>query len=502
VTALAIEALDVFRLHENGGTVALRGLSLEIEAGELAVIGGPSGSGKTSLLRLVAGLDAPSAGRIRVLGEEPSRLRPRARAAFRTSRLGFLDQRYAEALSPDLSCREAIELPLAMRGMPTAERRQRAGFLLDRVGLGERADELPWRLSGGEQQRVALCASLAHRPGLLLADEPAGELDTASAALVYALIRELVHEEGATALVVSHDDAALADADRRIWLHDGRVSREALGEGGRRAVVDNAGWLRLTRGQQARIGPRAEIREAPDGVSLIGDEAALRARLPRPLVPPAAAGETVSSARGLARELGGRRILDGLDLELRRGELCAVTGRSGSGKTTLLRLLAGLDRPDLGEVSLLGQQLAGLDRGELAGLRRKHVGIVPQESGLVPFLGARENIELGLLVRGIRDGGEAAREACVAVGLSHRLDMPVSRLSSGERARVAVARALSARPALLLADEPTSRLDRDGAAAIAELLVRLAREQGAAVVCATHDRAVVERADVSLVLAG
>ena len=216
-------------------------------------------------------------------------------------------------------------------------------------------------------------------------------------------------------------------------------------------------------------------------------------------MPPADPGETVSSARGLGREIAGRRILDGLDLELQRGELCVVTGRSGSGKTTLLRLLAGLDQPDAGTVSLLGQPLAGLDRSELAALRRLHVGIVPQESGLVPFLGARENVELGLLVRGIRDEA-AARETCAAVGLSHRLDMPVSRLSSGERARVAVARALAARPALLLADEPTSRLDRDGASAIAELLVRLAREQGTAVVCATHDRAVVERADVSLVL--
>ena len=499
MSAFAIEARDVFRLHESGGTVALRGLSLEVEVGELAVIGGPSGSGKTSLLRLIAGLDAPSAGRVHVLGEEPSRLGSRARAAFRTHRLGFLDQRYAQALSPDLTCREAVELPLALRGVAPSGRQERARSLLERVGLADRADELPWRLSGGEQQRVALCASLAHRPGLLLADEPAGELDEASAALVYALIRELVHEEGSTALVVSHDDAALADADRRIWLHDGRVSREAMGPGARKAVVDSAGWLRVTRTQRARIGPRAEIHEAPDGLSVVGDEAARRAQ-PLPVsLPPADPGETVSVAHGLGREIAGRRILDGLDLELHRGELCVVTGRSGSGKTTLLRLLAGLDQPDAGYVSLLGQSLAELDRGQLAAVRRQHVGIVPQESGLVPFLGARENVELGLLVRGIRDDA-AAREVCEAVGLSHRLDMPVSRLSSGERARVAVARALSARPALLLADEPTSRLDRDGAAAIAELLVRLAREQGTAVVCATHDRAVVERADTSLVL--
>jgi ABC-type lipoprotein export system ATPase subunit len=501
VTTLAIEARDVFRLHETGGTVALRGLSLEIEQGELAVVGGPSGSGKTTLLRLIAGLDAPSAGRMHVLGEEPARLGARARASFRTQRLGFLDQRYAQALSPDLSCREAVELPLALRGVRPADRRSRARSLLERVGLGDRADELPWRLSGGEQQRVALCASLAHRPGLLLADEPAGELDATSAALVYALIRELVREEGGTALVVSHDDAALVDADRRVWLHDGRVSREAIEDGERRAVVDTAGWLRLANAQRARVGALASIHDVPEGLSIVGEQIAADTLAPSVPLAPGEPGEVVARASGLVRELAGRRVLDGLDLELRRGELCVLTGRSGSGKTTLLRLLAGLDRPDHGEVSLLDTPLAGLDRAALAELRSLHVGVVPQESGLVPFLGARENVELGLLVRGIRDGGEAAREACEAVGLSHRLDSPVSRLSAGERARVAVARALSARPALLLADEPTSRLDRDGAAAIAELLVRLAREQGTAIVCATHDRAVVERADVSLVLA-
>jgi ABC-type lipoprotein export system ATPase subunit len=499
VSALAIEARDVFRLHETGAAVALRGLSLEVGTGELAVVGGPSGSGKTTLLRLIAGLDAPSAGRINVLGEEPSRLRGRARAAFRTNCLGFLDQRYAQALSPDLSCREAVELPLALRGARPSQRRQRARFLLERVGLADRADELPWRLSGGEQQRVALCASLAHRPGLLLADEPAGELDEASAALVYALIRELVREDGATALVVSHDDAAFTDADRRIWLHDGRVSREAFGDDIRRAVVDSAGWLRLANEQRTRIGPRASLVDLPDGVAVVGTRTPQDVPAPVARARPATPGEIVAVAAGLTRELAGRRVLDGLDLYVRRGELCVLTGRSGSGKTTLLRLLAGLDRPDSGDVVLLGRPLALLDRTELARLRRAHVGIVPQESGLVPFLGARENVELGLLVHGMRDGA-AARAACDAVGLSHRLELPVSRLSAGERARVAIARALASNPALLLADEPTSRLDRDGAAAIAELLMRLARDQGAAVVCATHDRSVVERADISIVL--
>jgi ABC-type lipoprotein export system ATPase subunit len=193
-------------------------------------------------------------------------------------------------------------------------------------------------------------------------------------------------------------------------------------------------------------------------------------------------------------------VLDGLDAAFRGGRLHAVTGPSGSGKTTFLHLLAGLELPDAGAIVVEGAELAGLDRTGRADLRRRAIGYVGQQTGLVPHLSALENVELALTLRGIDDARPAALATLDAVGLAERARQRVSRLSQGERARAAVARAVAARPKLLLADEPTSRLDQANALAVAMLLARLARETGAAVVCATHDPLVIEQADDELKL--
>ncbi len=189
-----------------------------------------------------------------------------------------------------------------------------------------------------------------------------------------------------------------------------------------------------------------------------------------------------------------------LDAAFRSGRLTAVTGPSGSGKTTLLHLLAGLDQPSGGEVRVLGERISALDRDARARFRAESVGLVSQETGLVPFLTAAENVELGLSLHGL-DAEEAqarASEALASVGLVGATGRRVSDLSSGQRERVAVARAVAGRPALLLADEPTARLDQANALAVARLLLGLARETGTAVVCATHDPLLIEHADERL----
>jgi ABC-type lipoprotein export system ATPase subunit len=180
-----------------------------------------------------------------------------------------------------------------------------------------------------------------------------------------------------------------------------------------------------------------------------------------------------------------------------------VTGRSGSGKSTLLRLLAGLDAADGGEVLVAGEPLTGHDRTELARLRRERIGVVGQELGLVPFLSAAENVVLGLELRGL-EAGQAAERAeawLTRLGLDQRLDQRVIRLSAGERQRVALARALAAQPALILVDEPTSRLDEANAELVAQLLADVAHEQTAAIVCATHEPRLRAAADDELALA-
>jgi putative ABC transport system ATP-binding protein len=212
--------------------------------------------------------------------------------------------------------------------------------------------------------------------------------------------------------------------------------------------------------------------------------------------------------RALTKAVGSgpqaRTLFRDLNAAFAGGAVTAVTGPSGSGKTTLLHLLAGLARPSAGEVVALGTPLARLDRAGRADFRRENVAFVSQQLDLVPFLTARENVELALALRGAppADAEKEARHMLESIGLGERVEQRVARLSAGERQRVAVARALAARPRILLADEPTARLDEANALAVASLLEAQAAERGVAVVCGTHDRLLAETATVELSLVG
>src|SRR5690349_20250406 len=214
----AIELRDVFRVHSTpeGDAAALQGLSLRVEDGEILTVLGPSGSGKSTLLRLLAGLDRPSAGVVRVYGEDVGKLPSRKLSQYRSTLLGYADQHYARALAPELSARELVAVQLGLRGADRTARLRRADELLERVGLAAKRDRRPTQLSGGEQQRVALCAALAHRPKLFLADEPTGELDAATADQVYDVLAELLREHDCTTVIVSHDPESTRIADRIV----------------------------------------------------------------------------------------------------------------------------------------------------------------------------------------------------------------------------------------------------------------------------------------------
>ena len=481
---------------------------------------GPSGAGKSTLLRVIAGLQTPSAGVAHVLGSDIGRLPGRARARLRHDAIGFLGQHAEAVLVPDLRVREAVALPLALRGLGRGVQRARAAELLDAAGLGDRADALPEELSGGERQRAAVCAALAHRPALLLADEPTGELDAVSAQAVRALIAELTRAHETTAIVVSHDPATAELADRSVRLRDGRVVEDRRGTDGR-LVVGRGGWLQLPPEmlRDAGIGGRAHVRMGHDGllVSPAGDASGQvadavhdSADVPRApsAVPPSdgewkpAAVQLRSVVRDRGRGAGRRRVIESLERPLAAGRLTAITGRSGSGKTTLLRMLAGIDVPDSGSVTIDGLELGELDAERRASVRRERVGYLPQEPSPVDFLSAEENVVLALRMRGWSIPA-ATRRAAVAlawVGLSERARQRVARLSAGEAQRVALARALASARGLLIVDEPTSRLDEAGAAAVAELLAAAAVHDRQTVICATHDPQVIRHADEVLAL--
>jgi ABC-type lipoprotein export system ATPase subunit len=460
------------------------------------------------MLRILAGFDSPSAGRVDVLGVDLRRLGRRKLDEFRGRFVGYADQHYAAALAPELTARELVAFPLGLAGVPRERQLERADALLDVVGLADRSHAHPYELSGGEQQRIAVAAAVGRRPRLLLADEPTAELDSENAAAVYRLIEQIVRSESASAIVVSHDPASAAIADRIVHVRDGRVSAETGRDGapGESIVVGRGGWIRLPEEflHRGRIVTHAQARVEGNEIVISGDEAVPDPQVAAPTRAPRRrpAGAPIAELREVHKLFGSGRwsteVFADFSAQLQEGRFTVVTGPSGSGKSTMLNLLAGLELPSDGEIVVLGEVISGLDRSARAELRRTRLGVIAQDTNLVPFLTARENIELTLANRGSPDGD--AEAALKAVGLAELAGQRAAQLSMGERQRVAIARAVAAGPELLLADEPTARLDAANAVEIGALLSRLVEERGATIVCATHDPLVIEQADEELEL--
>jgi putative ABC transport system ATP-binding protein len=201
---------------------AVSDLDLTIDRGEFVAIVGPSGSGKTTLLQLLGGLDRPTSGSILFEGRDLAALREAELTRLRLDTIGFVFQQFN--LIPTVSAAENVELALAPRRMPSAERAERVSELLSAVGLAARGHHLPSQLSGGEQQRVAIARALANEPRVLLADEPTGNLDSATGKEIINLLRLLSDDRGQTIVLITHDVGAAADARRVIRLHDGEIA--------------------------------------------------------------------------------------------------------------------------------------------------------------------------------------------------------------------------------------------------------------------------------------
>ena len=265
--------------------VALQGLDLLVDPAEMIAIVGASGSGKSTLLSILGGLDVPSAGRATVAGHDLTAMGRRERTIYRRRVIGFVWQQTARNLLPYLSATENVELPMILDGRGGRARRARASELLALVGLHERADHRPDRLSGGEQQRVAIAVALANEPEVLLADEPTGELDTETSAEIFELLRHTNRELGTTVVIVTHDPMVSEQVQRTVAIRDGRTSSETLRrssvseEGDHQviaeefAVLDRAGRLQLPRAhvEALELERRVRLRLEPDHIGVWPD---------------------------------------------------------------------------------------------------------------------------------------------------------------------------------------------------------------------------------------
>jgi ABC-type lipoprotein export system ATPase subunit len=265
---------------------ALQGLDLLIGEGELTAVVGASGSGKSTLMNILAGLDAPTAGSVRVAGHDLAAMTASDRVAYRRSTVGFVWQQTARNLLPYLTAQQNVIMPMRFSGIARRRRVARARELLEVLGVGHCANRRPAQLSGGEQQRTAIATALANEPRVLLADEPTGELDSATARDVFAALQSANANLGVTVLVVTHDPAVSGEVRRTIAIRDGRTASETLRRAGadeagnatqhavEYAVLDRAGRLQLPREMVEPLGMRDRVRlEAePDHIGVWPDE--------------------------------------------------------------------------------------------------------------------------------------------------------------------------------------------------------------------------------------
>ena len=273
-----VEANDLFKIYKPADleVVALRGVDLDITAGELVGIVGASGSGKTTLLNILAGLERPSAGRIRVGERDLLDISDRELVAYRRQEVGFVWQATGRNLVSYLNVRDNIELPQAIAGTSRKQRRGRAVELLDALQMSDKAGRYPSELSGGEQQRVAIAVALANNPPLMLADEPTGELDTNMAEDVFRMLQRINRQFGVTVIIVTHYFGIARWVDRVIRIRDGRIGSESYLRSSYQGdqsseeeflVVDRAGRLQLPREYMERF---QNLNGAWDGLASTG----------------------------------------------------------------------------------------------------------------------------------------------------------------------------------------------------------------------------------------
>jgi ABC-type lipoprotein export system ATPase subunit len=498
----AVEVHDLFRLHPtpSGSVAALRGMSLRVEEGERLVVHGPNGSGKSTLLGVLAAEVAPSSGTVRVAGVDLAGADERARTALRRDVLGLIDQRTRHSLRGELEVIDNVALQLRLAGVRRPEARERAAQMLELLHLEHLAHRRPDTLSGGEAQRVAVAAALAHRPAVVLADEPTGELDRDAADEVYDLLAAAVHELGATLVLVTHDPRATRIADRVVRIRDGRLSEQwdPADPDEVTLVVDDRGWLRLPDALRRSSGTLvgAVAQPTAEGLLLRGSGSSTATAAPERTTPVQARppGPSVARLDAVTVAYADVPVLDRVDLDVRAGRMLLVTGRSGSGKSTLLRVLTGMAAVDSGTVTLLGADLAALSRDGRAGVRRQGVAVAAQGGALIDTLDAVGNLALARAARGLPEDRDRLLEQLASLGLAAQAHRPVGSLSGGERQRVSVARTLVVDPVLAVLDEPTSQLDEANAELVAAAL-GTAADGGVAVVVASHDPVLQAAAD-------
>jgi ABC-2 type transport system ATP-binding protein len=507
----------VFRARGNGGeTRALDGVSIEVRAGELTALVGPDGAGKTTLIRLMAGLLTADGGALRVLDIDPAVAPQRIQ-----DRIGYMPQKFG--LYEDLSVQENLDLYADLHGVSTEERTRRYPQLMQMTDLGRFTRRPAGRLSGGMKQKLGLACTLVRSPELLLLDEPTVGVDPLSRRELWAIVEQLVHEQGLTVLMsTSYLDEA-ERAARVLVLHQGKALAQSEPAAVTRAAASHSVVLDPGPGKSAR-SLQAKLLDDPDVIDAVPDgglvrlvcapesrpgevvagleatsveprfedgfmmllrgtashEAGADIRLQRPLA--STDDEAMVEVRDLLKRFGDFTAVNHVSFDVRRGEIFGLLGPNGAGKTTTFRMLCGLLPPSGGVL-----KVAGTDVRRSGAAARTRLGYVAQKFSLYGALTVRENLEFFASAYGLR--GARRREridwAMRQFDLEHHENAPSGELPGGFKQRLAMGAALLHEPDILFLDEPTSGADPLARRAFWRRITALA-EQGVTVIVTTH----------------
>ena len=440
---------DLFCVYKSNDetVVALRGLHLNIPAGECLVIKGPNGSGKSTLVKILTGFMTATAGKILIGDRDISTIDP---LLLRRDLVASIDQR--GNLLAEITILDNIALAYSLSGQSHSSARKLARELLTVHNLQHLADRYQDQLSAGERQFSALLAALATNPEILIADEPSGELDNTSAEIMYTLLKSLAGHT--TVILVTHDPRAEKYGDRVVAIREGRISEEWSPGEEERSVIDPFGWMRVRETlpeSPKRKPPHREI----DAKFLI-------------------------NGSNIGLSYGGKEIFSRVNLQGSQGEIIALSSESGSGKSSLLRILCGIQNLTEGEVIVQGESLATLSRQDRAELRKEKIGFLPQGGS------SSGNISLRDHVPQMSPNLEAS--------FGTRTKRSLSAFSGGERARIELMKILSEGKPIILLDEPTSQMDERRSLEAVEMILAFA-DSGGLVITSTRDPLLLKNAD-------
>ncbi len=532
-----IRCIDLIKIYHDPITEvkvpALRGLDLEIKEGELVSIIGPSGAGKTTLVKMLAGTELPTSGSIHIRNQNFSKMSDFERREFRFYNVGIVNQFISENLFSNLNVKQNLLVPKKIFYLPREQSHKEVDELIKLLNLEHVTSNTVAKLSGGEAMRLSLGVALAKNPNILLLDEPTGQLDSMNTREMIETIKQVNMALGKTILVVTHDIRYRTIFEKSFIIRDGRlvgiskdIDRDELeflmhSSEINRSYMDPSNFVRIpdeiksitalgevvefdthpskkvgvfwnpeliARDQVYEI-MKSPLEEMEDKIDEIQFED-IEHLISREFIPPKKPKSLVkikNITKGYHSQAGFSEVIKNLNLDIHEGDFVFISGPSGVGKTTLLNLIAGLIKPDDGNIQVMKFPITKEKEKEVSIFRLNNIAYISQHNNLFDPLQVKDNLRLPNLFQKKKYDLEHALSISKECHIDHKLEAYPNELSAGETQRASLAAVLTRKTKVILADEPTANLDSELARTIIDLLMDTVRINKSTIITCSHD---------------